>query len=172
MLKGKCNEKGWEFKREYKDIVKGHLMDIYGDDGNIISKCIVRVNLSKLSDIAYSKIWADEVRMFGRTLVMKKYRDSTPLLDKTVVLIEGGFSDSGGSRNNPSLNFYDNTILQIDDVPEHLYIRILEEYNLKDNNDIIYAIKNNKDNYIDELIKEKEKLLKRLSEIDDILNNQ
>lgn len=172
MLKGKCNEKGREFKREYKDIVKGHLMDIYGDDGNIISKCIVRVNLSKLSDIDYSKIWADEVRMFDRTLVMKKYRDSTPLLDKTVVLIEGGFSDSGGSRNNPSLNFYDNTILQIDDVPEHLYIRILEKYNLKDNNDIIYAIKNNKDNYIDELIKEKEKLLKRLSEIDDILNNQ
>ena len=110
--------------------------------------------------------------MFSRTLVMRKYRDSAPLLDKIVVLIKGGFSDSGGSRNNPSLNFYDNTILQIDDVPEHLYIRILEEYNLKNNNDIIYTIKNNKDNYIDELVKEKEKLLKRLSEIDDILNNQ
>lgn len=172
MLKGHWNGKGWEFKKEYENIIKEHLMDIYGDDGGIIPKCVVRVNLSKLTDINYNKIWDDEVRMFGRTLAIRKYRDSAPLLDKTVVLVKGGFSNSGGSRNNPRLNFYDNTILQIDDVPEHLYIKILNEYDLKDDNDIIYVIKNNKDNYIDELIKEKEKLLKRLSKIDEILNNQ
>ena len=56
MLKGHWNGKGWEFKKEYEDIVKGHLMEIYGDDGSAISKCIVRVNLGKLSDIDYSNI--------------------------------------------------------------------------------------------------------------------
>lgn len=170
MLKSNWNGKGWEFKKEYEDIIKGHLMEIYGDDGSPTPKCIVRVNLSKLSEINYSKLWDDEVRMFGRTLVMRKHRDSTPLLDKTVALVEGGFSNSGGSRNNPRLNFYDNTILQIDDVPEHLYIKILNEYDLKDDNDIIYRVDNK--NNIYKLKEEKERLLKRLSEIDDILNNQ
>lgn len=170
MLKGSWNGKGWEFKKEYEDIVKGHLMDIYGDDGSPAPKCIVRVNLSKLSEINYSQLWDDEVRMFGRTLAIRKYRDSAPLLDKTVVLVKGGFSNSGGSRNNPNLKFYDNTILQIDDVPEHLYVKLLNEYDLKDDNDIIYRVDNK--NNIDKLKEEKERLLKRLSEIDDILNNQ
>lgn len=170
MLKGNWNGKGWEFKREYEDIVKSHLMDIYGDDGSPTPKCIVRVNLSKLSEINYSQLWDDEVRMFGRTLVIRQHKNLTPLLDKTVVLVKGGFSNSGGSRNNPRLNFYDNTILQIDDVPEHLYIKILNEYDLKDDNDIIYRVDNK--NNIYKLKEEKERLLKRLSEIDDILNNQ
>ena len=170
MLKGNWNGKGWEFKREYEDIVKSHLMDIYGDDGSPTPKCIVRVNLSKLSEINYSQLWDDEVRMFGRTLVIRQHKNLTPLLDKTVVLVKGGFSNSGGSRNNPRLNFYDNTILQIDDVPEHLYIKILNEYDLKDDNDIIYRVDNK--NNIDKLKEEKERLLKRLSEIDNILNNQ
>lgn len=170
MLKGHWNGKGWEFKKEYENIIKEHLMDIYGDDGGIIPKCVVRVNLSKLTDINYNKIWDDEVRMFGRTLAIRKYRDSAPLLDKTVVLVKGGFSNSGGSRNNPNLKFYDNTILQIDDVPEHLYVKLLNEYDLKDDNDIIYRVDNK--NNIDKLKEEKERLLKRLSEIDDILNNQ
>lgn len=170
MLKGNWNGKGWEFKKEHEDIVKGHLMDIYGDDGSAISKCIVRVNLSKLSEIDYSQLWNDEIRMFGRTLAIRKYRDSAPLLDKTVVLVKGGFPNSGGSRNNPNLKFYDNTILQIEDVPEHLYVKLLNEYDLKDDNDIIYRVDNK--NNIDKLKEEKERLLKRLSEIDNILNNQ
>ena len=170
MLKGNWNGKGWEFKKEYEDIVKSHLMDIYGDDGSPAPKCIVRVNLSKLSEINYSQLWDDEVRMFGRTLVIRQHKNLTPLLDKTVVLVKGGFSNSGGSRNNPNLKFYDNTILQIDDVPEHLYIKLLNEYDLKDDNDIIYRVDNK--NNIDKLKEEKERLLKRLSEIDDILNNQ
>lgn len=170
MLKGNWNGKGWEFKKEYEDIIKGHLMDIYGDDGSPTPKCIVRVNLSKLSDINYNKIWDDEVRMFGRTLVIRQHKNLTPLLDKTVILVEGGFSNSGGSRNNPNLKFYDNTILQIEDVPEHLYVKLLNEYNLTYDNDIVYRVDNK--NNIDKLKEEKERLLKRLSEIDNILNNQ
>ena len=171
MLKGKWNGTGWEFKEEYEDIIKSHLMDIYGDDGSPMAKCKVRVNLTKLHDIDYSQMWDDEVRMFGRTLAIRKYRDSDPLLDKTVVLVKGGFSSRGGSRTNPSLDFYDDTILQIEDVPEHLYIKILKDYDLPEFNKVIYKIDKSiyKDDDIKALQEEKENLLKRLSEINEIL---
>lgn len=53
------------------------------------------------------------------------------------------------------MNFYDNTTLQVDDVPEHLYIKLLEEYNLDKNNDVVYRVDNKDDDYIDKLKKKK-----------------
>lgn len=76
---------------------------------------------------------------------------------------KGGFPDHGGSRNNPALNYSDNTVLLVKNVPLTLVEKELENY--PNSIKIVSEKKVDKD----ALLKEKELLLQRLDEIEELL---
>jgi len=71
----------------------------------------------------------DPLRLAGRVIAERRSRDSAVSLAHSVVVVEGEFPSSGGSRNNPriGLRYGDAVIVEIRDVDANVAARMVEE---------------------------------------------
>ena len=149
-IQGKWNSPYWVFPLRNKEYVINALIDIYGDCGN-------------LSDVEIPRV---EV-----TLDLNKYPYDccikNVILSSDVIVMQGGFEESGGSAKYPNIKPLNGTVLRVNNVPKTVAERVknLEGITIKEINDITSNIDDK-----ETLLKEKERLLKRLKEIDSLLN--
>lgn len=163
-IQGRWDKPYWIFPLKNKEYVINVLLDAYGDCG-------------KLSD--------GEIPCIEATLDMDKYpfnryitidtlivaerpsRDKDVILSPNVLVVQGGFEKSGGSAKYPCIKPLDGTILQVENVP------LVVAERAKNLNGITIkkaGCADNSTNNRKTLLEEKEKLLKRLEEIDNLLN--
>jgi hypothetical protein len=149
------SEKCWMFDPRDEFAVRSALIDIYGtDDYSSCEKVDVRV---KMDEVKCTK----SLFMLGRELARRKYRDYYVDLGEGVAVIQGGFPDSGGSARYPELNPEEGTILEVRGVPKSL-----AEREWLENRSAVELVG---DMDQSKLEAEKERLLKRIEEIDRLL---
>jgi len=122
MLGGRWNPKTrtWTFDTRDEDSVRDLCLDLFGTDGNEdvdTPLCDVRVRLSP----SERSVW-----FCGREIAKRSFRDSSVRLGDKVVLKEGSFPASGGSRNYPTLSG-NGVVLEVRDVPVVLAKREAEK---------------------------------------------
>ena len=101
--------KAWVFDGRDENRVRQLAVDFYGYGQPTV-------------DIRY-KLWpcySKDAEGFGRVLVSRLSRDAPVKLGEGVVIIEGKFPLSGGSRNNPTLGNASPVTLEVRDVPINL----------------------------------------------------
>jgi len=104
----------WTFDLRDEQSVRALCRDIYGTDGADDQPTLsVRVPLTARPD----RRTAREFRVAGRTLAYRPGRDVDVKLGKGVVLISGGFPGSAGSVSYPELAPYDDTVVEVRDLP-------------------------------------------------------
>lgn len=153
----------WNFSLKNLSRVKELCLETYGDDGNGYEPITLQVNLSQGSFKRGNTICIGGIQLCNRP-----YRDSRVRLSKNVIVIKGDFLSWGGSCNYPEVTWDDKEelILEVEKFPK----RILD--NLTDEDKIgITIIEDNKTEDREFLLKEKERLLIRITEIDKLLEN-
>ena len=156
-LNGKWSGGAWAFDAQDEEMVRDVLLRVYGEDGKT---AVETVNVEvTIDDIA----GYDSIELFGRVLAKRFSRDSNVKLHDSVIVKEGGFPSSGGSVKNPALKHSENTVLLVKNVPV-----VLAEEGVKNYPNSIKIVSDKKVDK-DALLKEKESLLKRLAEIEELL---
>lgn len=162
-LNGRWTGSQWKFDVRHEDKVRNLLLEVYGEDGTDteVDYVTVKVDASAYCDeMGYIR----EIDLFGKSLVYRPGRDSKVKLHDSVVVTKGGFPSSGGSAKNPRLSPYEGTELEVLDVPRNRY---LKELNGEKARFISLVDGNEKQKQI--LLDEKETLLNRIKEIDELL---
>lgn len=159
-LQGEWESPYWVFPEDNREEVKELLLDTYGEadilEDEEQQKVTVEIDLEIYKD---KKGARSELRLDNILLASRQYRDSYVKLADNVMVIQGGFKDSGGSRANPALCPEDNTILRIKNVPLSVYEKVKDEDGIRLVSEIdVTALK-----------AEKERLLARIAEIDNML---
>lgn len=114
-LNGKWNAGQWEFDPRDEQRVKAALVRSYGTDGTLVPELTtVTVEITRSTPNPYFA--------YGREIANRRGRDGYPRLGEGVVVIEGDFDNSAGSRANPSLvTGYSQVVrLEVRDVPVSL----------------------------------------------------
>lgn len=155
-LQGKWESPYWVFPEENEELVREALFSIYGEDGRTHETVIIDLDLDRYE-------YGTVLKIGSIVIARRAYRDSAVTVDKRAVVVKGGFCSSGGSRNNPCVTHKDGTVIRVKDIPAEIYEEIKDcEGVTKVNLDA----KENRAEKKSALIREKEALLKRLSEID------
>ena len=158
MVQGKWNSPYWEFPEENEKQVRDLLLNVYGENGLEQNTVDILLHLDEY------KGGTDEKITIGKYIVASRPgRDWQVKLDDKVILVAGGFSASGGSVKNPRVSPATGTILKVKGLPDDLYHQIADKKGVK-----LIAPEDPKA----KLLKEKEKLMKRLAEIEKELEKQ
>ena len=159
-LQGKWESPYWVFPEENREEVKELLLDTYGEadtlEDEAQQKVTVEIDLDFYTD---RKGERGELRLDNILIASRMSRDSYVKLADNVMVVRGGFKESGGSRANPTINPKDNTILRVKDIPLKIYERVINERGVKLVSDIDKTA----------LIEEKKRLLVRIAEIEELL---
>lgn len=153
-LNGKWEKPYWVFSEETADILNSTLVELYGEGFEKVPRVTVEINLDTFTDDDA----ADEIRLGGASIAYRPSRDSRVRLVGDTFVKVGGFLESGGSARYPKVTWEPGTVL-VAKVPE----TVIDAPGVK-------AI----DSAIDRKSKleaEKEQLLKRIAEIDAMLDN-
>lgn len=158
-LHGKWDKPYWVFPIEKADQVRKALVEAYGDDGSG-ENVKVRVDLDKCPLV---EAWDNNLTISGKALIATRYeRDRRVKLPLSVNCIKGDFCPSGGSVKNPRATWINGTVVEME-IPTALWSQC-EGY------EGITLVDGNKDKRA-ALEAEKEKLQKRLQEIEQELAN-
>lgn len=160
-LGGKWREPYWVFSMENWDIVSETLMDIYGEDGTSTpDRITVDIQLDK------EEWYGRELTVGGITVARRWARDDRVSMCNEAVLVSGGFSSSGGSRANPVIGEPSaNTVIRVK-IPKTKLDEITNDYKVT----VHEAMNSCEEPSIDQIIAERDKLAKRIAEIDEILS--
>lgn len=158
--------KEWSVPADNLDDVKQMLRDVYGTDGSENNEPKVTVKLTVLDDCDLGDIEGEispkSLMLFGRTILSARGRDAGVAVGKGVTV--SGKYKSGGSMRYPTVEFGKGAEIKINDVPESLAQRIeLKDRYVK--SEIVSEPKIDRQ----ALLAEKERLLKRIAEIDKML---
>lgn len=150
MLHGRWSKPFWVFPEENEPEVKELLMRIYGENGDEQERVEIIVDISEMN--------GKSIDLDGMVLATRYSRDTAVRLADNVILIAGGFPESGGSAAHPRVNPDEGTKVRVKDVPMGLYERVKDMpcVELKDAAELHEA----------KLLAEKERLLARLAEIE------
>lgn len=161
-LGGKWNGKEWVFDSRDVIRVKELYKSIYGSDGSNGSETEVTVEITVKKKYSVGR---GGIFLFGRCIATAFGRDSGAKLGNGIIVKSGEGFDSGGSIKNWFTRVYEDTIFEIRDVPRN----IINDENAEGwfSYKIVNEIEINREN----LLKEKESLLKRIAEIDSLLEN-
>lgn len=164
-MQGKWEKPFWIFPLKNKKYVIEALINFYGDCGNLSSE-----------EITYSEVTLDLdkypydncIRIDKLIIAERPSRDRGVVLSSNVLVMQGGFEKSGGSAKYPNIQPFDGTILRVDNVP----MVIAEKINNLDGVVTIKKVSCIRNNTDDKkaLLEEKERLLKRLNEINLMLS--
>lgn len=150
-IQGKWNAPCWVFPEENKEAVKALLIECYGECGELGAVSTVTVDLDLDT---YTEGYEDGEIRVGSIVVLKRlYRDREVIFSDNAMLINGGFAKS------PRIAADKNTIVRVKGVPGTIYSKIKDHEGVKLVSDID----------VESLKVEREKLLKRLAEIDSLL---
>ena len=156
MIQGKWNSPYWCFPEENADEVRELLLDVYGECGELSegneAVVTVELDLDEYTDVS------DCVRIGSMTVASRPGRDYMVKLNDNTMCIKGGFPESGGSVKNPRVCPEDGTVLRVKNVPVKLYERIKDMAGVS-----LVNVDRTK------LLEERERLIARLAEIDDLL---
>ena len=157
-IQGRWDKPYWIFPLKNKEYVINVLLDAYGDCGSLSENipCVdVIIDMDKYPCGCYLKI---------DTLIVaeRPSRDADVILSPKALVMQGGFEKSGGSVKNPYVDALDGTIIKVENVP----LVVAERAKDLDGITIINQDKSNREI----LLEERERLVKRLKEIDNLLN--
>ena len=148
-------EKVWMFDPRDEFAVRSALIDIFGtDDYESCPKVNVRVCLDHFKP-------GDEFVLFGRQLLRRRYADRRVDIADGVVVISGGFPPEGGSRRHPAISPEPGTTIEVRDVPRDIAMRAWTEN--KEAIELLGALD------LEALKEEKEALLRRIEQIDQMI---
>ena len=120
----------WLFDARDRDRVRALCREIYGEDPDGEPAPLVDLRL-RITDSDRSYIipppTMGSMFLLGRQIARRPGRDAPVRLGPGVVVLQGGFSGSGGSAKHPSLATLANTILEIRDVPAPLVEQLRAE---------------------------------------------
>lgn len=143
----------WSFPDSRESLVKELLREIYGTEGEE-EPAIVTVQIDM--DLFYDTL-DSEIYLGGFPLASRRFRDADVKLAPWAYLVNGEFCPSGGSRNNPCVTWETGTVVKAD-VPA-------ATYELEKGKEGITLCTVD----IESLQKERESLIKRVAEIDQML---
>lgn len=158
-LGGRWNGECWTFDSRDEERVKELYVNIYGTDGEIASGDLITVKAEFKEKEAELH---GGIFVGGRLLATAFGRDSGVKLGSGIIILEGNFY-SGGSMKNWKTIVSEGTVFEIRDIPRTKISEI-------ENDDRLINVTVIEPENKDSLIKEKEKLLQRISEIDAVLN--
>lgn len=150
MLQGKWDKPYWVFPEENEPEVRDLLMRIYGEDGEPQERVDIIVDISEMN--------GQYIDLCGMHLAGRFIRDNPVWIAPNVLLISGGFPESGGSRANPRVNPEEGTKLKVKGIPMGLYERLKDMPNVELCDAAEYHKKM--------LLAEKQRLLERLAAIE------
>lgn len=153
-LNGKWEKPYWVFSEDTSDVLNDTLVEIYGEGFEEVPRVTVEIDL----DTFIGDDEASEIRVGGASIAYRPSRDARVRLVGDTFVKAGGFLESGGSARYPKVTWEPGTVL-VAKVPE----TVIDAPGVK-------AI----DSAIDRKSKleaEKEQLLKRIAEIDAMLDN-
>jgi hypothetical protein len=159
-LKGVFNreEKTWEFDLSHEIQVRRICFDIFGTDGSDeVPLVMVHARLDLLCGRQDAEVWC-----CGRMLAGRFDKNKPPRLGPGVVLLDGGFSESGGTGRKLRLNPHADTLVEVSDVP-------LSLAQIETDKGMAVTIVTEDDGLRQALIDEKERLLNRVREIEEQL---
>lgn len=116
-LGGRWNGNAWVFSRNHLNAVRNACLDIYGEDG--------RPQPFYSVDVRYNSQVAERQKQFfdlGRMIIGRFRRDSGILPGPKVSILEGEFSNSGGSAKNPTIGIILSPTFtcSVGDVPKYI----------------------------------------------------
>lgn len=117
--------KAWSFVCDDADVVSDSLIEIYGDDGSgDVNTVTVLLRVDLLRD-------GQEIAVCGIPVCRRRYRDERVRMGDGVILVTGGFPESGGSRNSPRCCAQDETVVRLS-VPDVLYQKMIKDEEIRD----------------------------------------
>lgn len=157
-LKGKWVSGAWEVRADLIEEVRRIMRETYGRDDIPVKTINIKVrNKERLASD-----YCEGFEMFGRSICYASGRDSGAKIADGVAFIAGGCTSAGSARNWYT-RIEENSEFIIYDVPESA-LNLDNPYKEDIEVEILEAQVNKSD-----LIKEKEILLKRIAEIDELL---
>lgn len=159
MINGKWNSPYWEFPIENEDNVRDICLKVYGENGLINESVdlIIDLNLAK-------SLYDDKIKIGDVILCERKSRDWDVTLSDNVMVLEGEFCSSGGSAKYPRVTWKSEEMkIKVKNFPYTLFDKIEDKTG-------IVATKSATNT--EKLLKEKEELLKRLTEINKMLGSE
>lgn len=153
---GKWGKPYWVFPEENEDVLEKLCVEIYGE-------YLGGKKLTVIVDIYKSDVHSQGSGLYlgGKLLATRFSRDSEVVVPDDVAVYEGYFEKSGGSSNNPKVTCIEGTKLKVRNFPQALYDRLKS----KDGIEIVEDVDRSA------LEKERDQLLARVKEIENILNN-
>lgn len=149
----------WIFDKDNRDLVSKALINAYGEDGmTAVEKVTVIIDLDEADGNPDMK-WNSAITYGKMALVSRRSRDARVKMANGVAVIEGGFPASGGSAKYPSPKPESGTVLRATMAKEVFEKLDKTGVELAEEKPIDKA----------ELKKEKELLLARLAEIEELL---
>lgn len=165
-LGGKWVDSQWQFDIRELQRVKDAMFCIYGADTEREDLCTMRVEWMEDTHAAQSAIMRH-----GRTIAKATGRDSGARLGEGILLLKGGFT-SEGSVKNWTTKANAGTVVLIRDFPRQAMEAYLQADKEKvEKGETLRSIHSlhEEDNRINSLKEEKERIEKRLGEINEIL---
>ena len=151
LIEGKWESPYWSFPEENEKEVRALLLEIYGEDGEYHETVDILVDITKMPDDG-------TISLCSRALCSRRQRDCNVELANGVMLVEGGFTESGGSAKNPMVSPRNGTVLKVKRCPVSFYERVKEMPNVT----LCESDKSRKKI----LTEKKEELLRYIAEID------
>lgn len=111
---GEKQVKAWFFDPRDEERVRGVCVQVYGTDGTPTATTTLRVDVSACCERAGVN---ESLIVAGRQVAFRPGRDVEVKLGAGVLLVSGGFPDSGGSAKYPELKPREGTIALVRDVP-------------------------------------------------------
>ena len=155
------NGSAWTVDADFIPAVREIAKSIYGyDDTEEVETVTLRITFMQDNEVYH-----DDIRLFGKTIASAYGRDSGAKLGKDAVLIKGN-ACSGGSVKNWRTIIVAESVILLNNVPRQMYEKKNGVY---DPEEIKIEIVENDKIDINKLKEEKERLLKRIAEIDKVL---
>lgn len=150
-IQGKWDAPYWVFPEKVADRLDEILIDVYGEGFQKVPKVEIEIDLDTFGKDG------DDLTYKGLTIATRRYRDASVILKYDAYVTEGNFSSRGGSTKYPEVTWAKGTKVRVS-VPETLTEELPQGVTLVQEKSEEQKLR-----------EEKERLLKRIAEIDELL---
>lgn len=166
-MNGNWNGSAWVVNSMFVSAVREIMRNVYGYDDTDTDIQTVTLRIVFLEN---QSAYHDGIRMFGKTIATAYSKNSGAKLGDDVALIKGSIY-SGGSVKNWNTEIDRDTVINLYNVPVTMYEKEKDSYNPEEIKIEVVEDEDANGTAISKLKEEKEKLLRRVAEIDEILSN-
>mgnify|MGYP000042066791 FL=1 len=167
-MNGTWNGSAWVVNTMFVSAVREIMRNVYGYDDTDTDIQTVTLRIVFLEN---QSAYHDGIRMFGKTIATAYSRDSGAKLGADVALIKGSIC-SGGSVKNWNTEIDRDTVINLYNVQVIMYEKEKDSYNPEEIKIEVVEDEETGGADTDRLREEKERLLKRIAEIDELLSDK